>query len=34
MFDQITEENYYGRGEDDDSQDDGEDATGNIKKFR
>ena len=35
MFDQITEENYYGRGEQsDDSQDEGEDATRHIKKFR
>ena len=35
MFDQITEENYYGRGEQsDDSQDEGEDANRRIKKFR
>ena len=34
MFDQITEENYYGRGEQSDQSDEGEDATKNIKKFR
>jgi len=35
MFDQITEENYYGRGECDDSdEDEGEDATRRIRKFR
>ena len=34
MFDQITEENYYGRGEQSDASDEGEDATQNIKKFR
>lgn len=33
MFDQITEENYFGRGESD-SENDGEDNAGNIKKFR
>lgn len=35
MFDQITEENDYGRGEgDSDSANDGEDATTHIRKFR
>ena len=34
MFDQITEENYYGRGEESDDDDDGEDATRRIKRFR
>ena len=33
MFDQITEENYYGRGEESDD-DEGEDATGRIRRFR
>ena len=36
MFDQITEENFYGRGEGDEEsdEDEGEDATGRIKRFR
>lgn len=33
MFDQITEENFYGRGEESDD-DEGEDATGRIRRFR